>query len=344
MNNFLIPLIIAAHFLDFLPCEEINREDRTVINRIKYIYYLKNVIDEKIWNNFSNNNNVPLIYYSTFNCYITNPSSKFINMFNPKLIFENNTLSIYKTRLLDSVSFHMEVKTSFDDTANYAYKAPFIHCSSPEITKKYINDVNNIEIWSSMILHEYFHGFQFSHPKFRDFFETEVNVSSNTLKEFYTSNKWFKEGVDKENELLLYALNQEDKWEIHRSLRSFFELRTKRRNQIIDSLSIDIEKLENNYETMEGTARYIEYFLYNEFSSRQLNLDYLKDDSLFKAYQYFVDFTIDKEKWLYTTGSNYFYATGLNMARLLDKLHINYKDLLFKKEMFLVDFLKVQID
>jgi len=79
-------------------------------------------------------------------------------------------------------------------------------CSSPELTDKFIPDVHSTEMWSTMVMHEYFHGYQFKHPKFLEFYEKNVNVSADTLKELYKNNVWFKASIDKENESLLSGL------------------------------------------------------------------------------------------------------------------------------------------
>ena len=60
-------------------------------------------------------------------------------------------------------------------------------------------------------------------------------------------------------------------------------------------------------EIMEGSARYIEYQLYECFG----------------------DFNLTDAKWLYTIGKNYYYATGFNLLRLLDKLGIEYHSHIF---------------
>jgi len=67
---------------------------------------------------------------------------------------------------------------------------------------------------------------------------------------------------------------------------------------------------------MEGTARYIEYFK---------------------------NYTITNDKWFYINGATYYYATGFNIARLLDKLKVDYKSRLFNKKIFLDDILREQI-
>jgi hypothetical protein len=51
-----------------------------------------------------------------------------------------------------------------------------------------------------MVLHEYFHGFQFKHPTDLDYFEKNIAMSDDTLRNIYKSKEWFKESVDKEND------------------------------------------------------------------------------------------------------------------------------------------------
>lgn len=83
---------------------------------------------------------------------------------------------------------------------------------------------------------------------------------------------------------------------------------------------------------MEGTARYIEFGLYTIFSTRSPDPDQLKSHSSFKSFGKFHDFEIKKDPWLYLTEkTTYFYATGFNMAKLLDKLGICYKSKVFKE-------------
>lgn len=66
----------------------------------------------------------------------------------------------------------METNISLgDSTPDYNYKAPFMNCSSPELTDRFIPDVHSTEMWATMVMHEYFHGFQFKHAQFLDFYK-----------------------------------------------------------------------------------------------------------------------------------------------------------------------------
>ena len=129
-----------------------------------------------------------------------------------------------------------------------------------------------------------------------------------TLIELAASHDWCRESITQENDLLLKAIDAND-IEVSRAyIQSFFELRNERRERVKKELCIDIVALEQLYETMEGSARYIEYCLYRHFGN----------------------FNLSDAKWLYTVGRKYYYATGFNLLRLSDKLEIDYKYAIFK--------------
>ena len=310
------------------------KQDQVILDRIEYVYNLKSLIDEDIWTDFSDKKfDLPLVYYTDTTCYVTNPTEKFINTYIPSLVFENGTLKIYKTHLLDSIPFHMSVGITYGDSTAYNNRSPFMNCSSLEITEKFIPDALSTEQWVTMIIHEYFHGFQFKHPMYLNYFEQNLlGVSGDSLKELYEKNTWFKEGVDKENDLLLKAIKSDSTTEVLNSVQRFFVLRDQRRERIKQLLNSDIKTIEEGYETMEGTARYLEFSLYSKFATEQPDSKLVKSDTLYHSNDYFRDYRIEKDQWLYlTSNTSYYYAIGFNMARLLDKLKIEYKSLLFNE-------------
>jgi hypothetical protein len=325
-----------------------NKQDKIILNRLQYIYDLKSLIDEDTWPGFTNKRfDLPLVYYSISNCYITNPTDRFIQEINPKLIFKNKSLKIYKTGLLDSIPFHMATEMSLgDSTSEYNYKSPFINCSSLEITQKIIPDVPSTEMWATMVIHEYFHGFQFKHESFLDLFEnTAFGMPADSLKILYKNNEWFKNDVDKENNHLLNAIKSDSETEILKSIESFFEIRDRRRTKTKQNLKIDIKPTEEIFETMEGTARYVEYSLYSKFKDLENNVNLEKSDSLFHSYVYFKNYDIQNDQWLFLSNkTSYYYAIGFNMTRLLNKLNVDFKLRLFnEKEMTLEKILREQI-
>lgn len=318
-------------------------EDKVITDRLTYVYNLKSVVDDNIWGGFNDDNfDVPMIYYGESKCYAVNPTKKFIRKYDPELILKNSEVRIYKIALLDSIPFHMHVTVSLDDEDSFDYKSPFMRCSNTELTAEVIPDVPSTEVWATMVMHEYFHGFQFRHPGYLDYFEKSIaSLTQEVLKSLYEENEWYKESVDRENQMLLSAISSQSPAEIKSLVNTFFELRDKRRTTTEQKLNTDIRSIEQLFETMEGTARYVEFGLYGIFSTRQPDAGMARSDSLYHSYSYFKDFSFEESQWLYMTGGgNYYYATGFNILRLLDLLNVDYKPALFRDDLSIEDILR----
>ena len=122
----------------------------------------------------------------------------------------------------------------------------------------------------------------------------------------YQRYGWYKESVDRENAFLLDALRQTDAEIIRRDIDGFQKLRAERHARMRRELAPEAVGAERVYETMEGTARYIEFHACPG------------------------GYDLDANDWLYRTDiSQYMYATGFNIVRLLDKLGVDYKTRLF---------------
>ena len=159
-----------------------------------------------------------------------------------------------------------------------------------------------------MVMHEYFHGFQFKQAGFLDAYERVFAACpQDTLSIICAQQEWYKESILQENDLLLKAIDAPGVNEAKAHIRAFFALRDSRRSKLKEEQNIDIVAAEQLMEITEGSARYIEY----------------------RLYQYFGDFNLADAKWLYTIGKNYYYATGFNLLRLLDKLGIEYHSCIF---------------
>ena len=264
-------------------------EEQVILDRIEYIYNLKRIIDQSVWKGFADKKfDLPLIYYTANSCYVANPTKRFIASFSPRLVFENRELKIYKTRLIDSAAFHMETSVTFGDTSSaYNHRSPFMNCSSFEITQRFVQDVNSTEQWATMVLHEYFHSFQFKHPTDLDYFEKNIAMSDDTLRNIYKSKEWFREGVNKENDILLAALHTADSSQVKALVDSFFIVREQRRMHTREELNSDITPIENTFETREGTGRYVEYSIYSSFAKKAPDKKLLKSDTAYHSYQYF---------------------------------------------------------
>lgn len=238
----------------------------------------------------------------------------------------------------------MHVTVSFDNKENFNYRSPYMRCSNTDVTTKVIPDVPSTEVWATMIMHEYFHGFQFKHPGYLNYFEENTgSITQETLQSLYSQNSWYKESVDKENEMLLSAITSEDITEIYSFVNSFLELREQRRMTTKQKLDTDITAIEQLLEAMEGTARYVEFNLYDILSTKQPDIEMVKSDTLYQSYSYFKDFSFKEAQWLYKAGSTYYYAIGFNILRLLDQLKIDYQSKLFQNDISLEDILRKEL-
>ncbi|MBN1186682.1 MAG: hypothetical protein JXB49_30675, partial [Bacteroidales bacterium] len=327
--TYLLLLILISRFV-FSQADN----DQIIFNRIEYVYYLKSLVDKDIWRDFSNKRyDVPLVYYTDLYCYTVNPTTKFMETFKPNHIYSANDFDVYKSALIDSAPFHLSTSILLGDTTpDFNYMSPYLLCSSFEIANKIIPDLTSTEEWAAMVIHEYFHGFQFMHNNYLDLFEREaLRFPSDRLKCLYKNNSWFKVHVDKENELLLLAIKSDSKIETIKYIDSFFEIRDKRRLATVDSFGFDIKDPEQIYETMEGTARYVEKGIYDKLANERYDPVLSQTDTSYHSNKKFKEFNIENEPWLFQTSeTTYFYATGFNIARLLDKLEIEYKSRLFK--------------
>jgi hypothetical protein len=95
-------------------------------------------------------------------------------------------------------------------------------CSSFEETVKTIPDVGSTDEWTTMIIHEYFHGFQYKHKPYMDYYENEiVQIQPDSLTTFYKKLPWFKQSIDAENQLLLDAIAEKDSIQTKKLIQAF---------------------------------------------------------------------------------------------------------------------------
>ena len=281
----------------------------SVVGRLQYVYVLKKVINNRVWPGFADKeNDVPLIYYDDTCCYVVNPSDKIQTLYKTENVFQNYDVAIFKMQRIDNIPFHMHV-TITDEEGRIDYRTPVMRCSSLEQTRKTIPDVTTVREWVTMVMHEYFHGFQFKQDGFLDAYEKAFAAChQDTLSALQAQHEWYRQSILQENELLLKAIDEANLDKVKAHIRKFFELRDGRRDRMRKEQNTDIAAAEQYMEITEGSARYIEY----------------------RLYEYFGDFSLSEAKWLYTIGKNYYYATGFNLLRLLDKLGIEYHSYIFK--------------
>ncbi len=199
-------------------------QDRIAVTRICEVLELKAQVAAAVWPGFDDPQfEVPLVYFTDSLCYAVNPEARFLAQYPATLRYRDGELKIYTTPTIDSLEFHMQGTISLDPAdagSAYDYRSAYLLCSSPEITARCIPGTEEVAIWRTMVLHEYFHGFQFRHPAYLAQFEASGAslIPSSELVGHYQRYGWYKESVDRENAFLLDALRQTDAEIIRRDI------------------------------------------------------------------------------------------------------------------------------
>ncbi|WP_223601300.1 hypothetical protein [Chryseobacterium sp. GVT01B] len=299
------------------------------IKRIQYLHTLKQHLNTS-WPTFgSSKYTADIAYFTPTETFITGrPISKTLKR-QPLATYKKGNLSIEKTERLDTTSFHMLTAYENDDRSKLWYRYPVILCSDYDTTSKYIDDIPDTQTWATTILHEYFHGFQFRHPEFIRFANDSITVSITKLQSYYDHYSWFSDSIERENEILLACI---DSRSIKKTKALFKEYKAKRSQRLLkfyQTEKFDLASQEEFMEKMEGSARYIEYQLYLAFKNIPINKELMKIDKYYNP-SALKSFKLEDKPWMYKSNSiRYFYSTGFNMLRLLDKLEIDYKEHFF---------------
>ncbi|WP_183568692.1 hypothetical protein [Mucilaginibacter sp. SP1R1] len=325
MNKALFGILILGCFFG----QTINAQTQNeplAIQRILYFYRLKGQLADKVWPGFGlPQYDVTLAYFTHNNTYIIDPSGLVGNKKTIISTYRKGKITIEKTERLDTISFHMATAYEEQDSSSLWYHNPVMLCSDYETTRKYVQDVPNLQTWTTMVMHEYFHGFQFRHRAFISFANDSVTISITKLQSYYDRYSWFKESVDKENQLLLDCLNSSDLIKIKQLFNQYNTQRNWRLKHFYELQKFDLSTQEEFLEKMEGSARYMEYQLYLTFKNLATDKQLSHIDTAYKPLA-LKTFALKDKPWMYESNSiRYFYSTGFNMLRLLDNLHVIYK-------------------
>jgi hypothetical protein len=295
---------------------------------------IKPEVAKRYWPGFDSDSLTPSLLY--FDDSLSWLAFSDRNLFNDnvsaKKIICPGGLSLYRlNKRLDSIPFHMENKMSFSDPASPSFYNPIMYCSHTERTRSLIPEVESTEEWLQMVLHEYFHAFQFSHTNSIDYLADSLKIGADTLNRVYKFNKWFSSSLENENNFLLEALNSHSRDSVLLLTKKFLVNRQNRRKEYMRVSGTDITSLEKFWEKIEGTARYVEYntgFIYADNNIGMLE----SCDTLFNGFKGYKGVDFVKQPWFYKKTEMmqaYYYVTGFNLCRLMDKLGISYKDHLF---------------
>jgi hypothetical protein len=310
-----------------------NAADCIACERITLFVKSKELISKSVWKGLNAEAHIrPLLYFTDSSTYIAFGSKELFKKYDYESMDCGTGLSLLKLPRMDTKPFHMENNMNFKDTTSLYYNRPMMLCSDVETLIKIVPDFDKTEDWLQLVMHEYFHSFQFSHKPTITYLSEKIQISSDTLNKLYLQNAWFQQLLEKENKALLNAIRARAGDSTNLYLDEFFRTRQQRRMKYENLHKLNLTNLENFWETIEGTARYAEYYMAGNFN--QIRTETSNHcDSLFRNFQDYDSLSnfenepefIERTKMMQA----YYYVTGFNLCRLMDKLAIDYKLELF---------------
>lgn len=275
----------------------------------------------------------PLFYFTDSNTYMTAPNAIVKKHFRSKKIQCSNKLELYKlARRVDKIPFHMSNQTDIAKKRSPYYRNPVMFCSDVAAANRIEPDISNTEEWLAIVLHEYFHAFQLKHSGMMNYLADSLKMGADTLITLYRQNEWLKNDLKTENDLLLRAIATANKDSMNYYIKAFLLKRKERRAAFKTKMGYDIAPIENFWEKMEGPARYVEYHLAYIYNKTVLPKHIQYCDTFFNEYKTYKQPGFEKMAWMHDKTlimPAYYYVTGFNMCRALDKCGVNYKKDLF---------------
>jgi hypothetical protein len=316
--------------------EALDSTDCTACERIYLFAECTGLVNDNIWKGLNDMTNTPpLLYFTDSTTYIAFLKDETLLSEEYHEFQCSNGLLLKKTkRRLDAQPFHMENKMSFSDTSSMFYYRPMMLSSDVETMIDLVPDFTKTEDWLPLVMHEYFHSFQFSHFPSMNYLASTIQIGADTLDKIYQQNDWFQTELAEENRWLLKAVDANNEDSLDYYLNSYIKVRENRRDKFKEQSNFELTIIENFWETVEGTARYTEYYLAGSFKSIPIP-DSNNCDSLFQNFADYTDGTNFENKKKFRQRTKimvaYYYVTGFNLCRVMDKLGYTYKPQLFDK-------------
>ena len=302
-------------------------------DRVKFVVGLRDVITNDDWPDF-NQYSDPFIYFNKNKSEVFFPTTRVIQKLDDFTKFSDDYLVTQRT---DTIPFHFEVMISFNqsDSSKFYFEHPVQQVLSVEETTSFIPSVQTTEMWSTMVIHEMFHQFQYDTPSYRTYAKNDIGVlpyDIRDLMELSHGDEAFLQAIQNENNYLLNALDEEEDRQIRAHLEKYLQSREERISMFF-SENDTLETVENYYVLQEGSARYAEYLSMIKLSELSDGSETLaiSDDTRFNNFNEFNNFDLSHPDFSYLTyagASDYHYALGFNALRVLDKLDVDYKSTL----------------
>ena len=312
--------------------------DSLSARRISFVLNLKQAVAKNAWPDFGKKNTEgTLIYFNADKSEVFFPDSLVIETLDSYDKYSDDYLLATRT---DTIPFHMENMLSFDavDSSMLYFNNPVEQYCSVEEIAQYIPSVESTEMWTTMVIHEMFHHYQFNNEKYKKYARNEISPLTFNPNNFYSlckEDEKFLTMIQKENDHLMQAISDNNEASRDSLILTYLEKRKSR----IEKYSIeypDLEKVEDFYVIQEGSARYIEYksmFILSEYANKPDSIVII-NDRMFKSFIEFKEIDLTDQAFSYLTyaaPSDYHYTIGFNIMRLLDELEIDYKPFLLNK-------------
>ena len=306
--------------------------DSLSARRILFVLNLKKDVAKSAWPDFGKRSTEgTLIYFNADKSEIFFADSLVIETLDS---FKKHSDDYLLTSRTDSIPFHMENMLSFDqgDSSKLYFSNPVEQYCSVEEIALYIPSVESSEMWSSMVIHEMFHHYQFNNENYKEYAKSEISTlpfDTRDLSRLSREDDNFLSMIQNENDLLMKAFSENIGSSRDSLISAFLENRKTR----IDKYGKEypyFEQVEDFYIIQEGSARYIEYksmFELSEYAKNSSSI-VISNDPMFNSFQEFNEINLTDPAFSYLTyaaPSDYHYTIGFNIMRLLDELEIDYK-------------------
>lgn len=277
-------------------------EEQNLISQIERILDIKQQLSDKWWPEFNKSElSAPIIFYSDSVCYAVNPQKGFLEEFKCDRI-KSDGFDLYKTARLDSSSFRMDTHVDLYSDTSYSGRTPYVMCSTLSESQKMFSDIPDETEWMPMVIHELVHGCQDSHPNHYIARQSiEYPVYELELASYPSQYPWLSDYLSVENDNLLKAIAACDKDEENEYIIKFLETRKARKEKMKDVFGESIVKLEEEFETAESMARFME--VQSALLLGNQSPKYAEDSEFFSQ----------------NVRQAYFFVTGYNLIRLFVK-------------------------
>lgn len=343
----IIPLLFTV-----LSCTETTKNKETVsslmdkshFRHLRYLLNVKNETAQKYWPDFGKSDfHQPIVYYSKENTYVLNPTEHILNNFDYQEVGKFKEVQVIQLpeSFNDTTSLKFNTGVTSDSTQLH-YKQPILFFQSYELTKKFLqDDLKDLEDWSTMVIHELFHGYQWSKPKMLNHARA-VSMPGGPdkfLGSYHKDLDWYKESVENENDLLKAIWI--DGADLNRNLKQFDSLRDLRIERIQREYDVDIRAAEDYEITIEGNARYFESWIKRYLAENRPDASFLTDEDKKSITDMFNGYEILKDKNLFNIyNSRYYYVIGYNISMILEKYEHDFKSRINTDEVSLLELLK----